>query len=627
MANEFIIKNGYFSQGSSNITGSLNVTAGITGSLFGTASNATGLSALNQNVTITGSLTVTQDITGSGLLITGSTTTDLVRITQTGTGNAFVVEDSTNPDSTPFVVSNAGNVGIGTTTPSAKFEIKSAAQNNLGGLLFSASGSTNYRALIYESSNNAGVIELYSGASLTTRLFGNGFSYFNGGNVGIGTTSPNAKLDINGNTLITGSLTVTNDLIVLGSASVQYITSSQLNINDNIISVNTITPAVRFGGLAVIDSGSSPIQSGSLLFDSQNNQWIFVHQSAPGAAVTSSMLLMGPQTFNNIGNETALTANRVPKSSGADLGEHLTDSNIEDTGTLVNINSTTYITGGLITYFDDTGTNPGLYTPVLDTVNSSLYTYEGASFSRLSIEYGATRALYDLQGPGQQISLNWGNRNLVNTNGTNVLNWNNGITISGSTLITGSLGITGSLQVQAYDASIASLYPQIDSVAKTINVPNTDVQYYASVDWGNQQLNTYDVTFANTVVTVDWSNRILNTAGSPFGITKPSVDWGNRYLRYSNTTVATPPISINWGAGTLNDISGSPALRWNTPGTLTVTGSLSITGSLSVTSVGNNTGSFVTINGNNTLNSRTAAQVRVDINYYGLTYAMQNGYY
>jgi hypothetical protein len=38
MANEFIIKNGFFSQGSSNITGSLSVSAGITGSLFGTAS-------------------------------------------------------------------------------------------------------------------------------------------------------------------------------------------------------------------------------------------------------------------------------------------------------------------------------------------------------------------------------------------------------------------------------------------------------------------------------------------------------------------------------------------------------------------------------------------------------------
>ena len=41
MANEFIIKNGYFSQGNSNITGSLTVTGGVTASLQGTASWAT----------------------------------------------------------------------------------------------------------------------------------------------------------------------------------------------------------------------------------------------------------------------------------------------------------------------------------------------------------------------------------------------------------------------------------------------------------------------------------------------------------------------------------------------------------------------------------------------------------
>lgn len=40
MANEFIIKNGYRSQGNSEITGSLSVTTGITGSLFGTATSA-----------------------------------------------------------------------------------------------------------------------------------------------------------------------------------------------------------------------------------------------------------------------------------------------------------------------------------------------------------------------------------------------------------------------------------------------------------------------------------------------------------------------------------------------------------------------------------------------------------
>jgi hypothetical protein len=40
MPNEFKIKNGFFSEGSSNVTGSLNVSAGITGSLQGTASFA-----------------------------------------------------------------------------------------------------------------------------------------------------------------------------------------------------------------------------------------------------------------------------------------------------------------------------------------------------------------------------------------------------------------------------------------------------------------------------------------------------------------------------------------------------------------------------------------------------------
>ena len=40
MANEFKIKNGYLSEGNSQITGSLNVSGGITGSLFGTSSYA-----------------------------------------------------------------------------------------------------------------------------------------------------------------------------------------------------------------------------------------------------------------------------------------------------------------------------------------------------------------------------------------------------------------------------------------------------------------------------------------------------------------------------------------------------------------------------------------------------------
>ena len=143
-----------------------------------------------------------------------------------------------------------------------------------------------------------------------------------------------------GDQTITGSLFVSQNLIIAGSSSIQHISSSVLNIADNIITVNAVNPSVRFGGLAVIDSGSSPQVSGSMLFDSVNNQWVFVHQNQ--ASVTSSVLLMGPETYNDLGNETYITANRLVKSTGI---EHLTNSNISDDGTTVTILSNTVING------------------------------------------------------------------------------------------------------------------------------------------------------------------------------------------------------------------------------------------------------------------------------------------
>lgn len=52
-------------------------------------------------------------------VISGSSTSAMLRVTQTGTGNALVVEDETNPDGTPFVVNADGRVGIGTSSPAS----------------------------------------------------------------------------------------------------------------------------------------------------------------------------------------------------------------------------------------------------------------------------------------------------------------------------------------------------------------------------------------------------------------------------------------------------------------------------------------------------------------------------
>ena len=131
---------------------------------------------------------------------------------------------------------------------------------------------------------------------------------------------------------ITGSLFISQNLVVQGSSSISFISQSTLNIGTNVITVNTLTPGTRFGGLSVIDSGSSPQRSGSLFFDSTNDQWIFIHQNQ--TTPTSSILIMGPQTYNNIGNETTLTTNVIPKSTNA---EHIGDSQISDNGVTVSI--------------------------------------------------------------------------------------------------------------------------------------------------------------------------------------------------------------------------------------------------------------------------------------------------
>jgi hypothetical protein len=142
------------------------------------------------------------------------------------------------------------------------------------------------------------------------------------------------------NQTISGSLTVTQDFVVLGSSSIQHISSSTLDIGTNLITVAVNQPSVRFGGIAVIDSGSAG-QSGSFLYDALQDEFIFVHRGN-GTNVTSSHFVLGPETYDDLGNETYLTNNRVPKGSGK---EHLNDSNITDTGTLITLGSNSVVNG------------------------------------------------------------------------------------------------------------------------------------------------------------------------------------------------------------------------------------------------------------------------------------------
>jgi hypothetical protein len=140
--------------------------------------------------------------------------------------------------------------------------------------------------------------------------------------------------------------TITGDLTVQGTASInviQYVSQSSLNIGTNIITVNTTSPSVRFGGLAVQDSGSAGTgRTGSLLWDSQNDVWIYSNPS--GSAYDSAMVMMGPTNASGLGNEVGITTNRLSKGGGS---HHITSSQISDDGTTVSIPGKLVVTGSI----------------------------------------------------------------------------------------------------------------------------------------------------------------------------------------------------------------------------------------------------------------------------------------
>ena len=118
--------------------------------------------------------------------------------------------------STTFLyVSNSGNFGFGTTTPNALAHIHEVS-NGLTNLLLEETGATNAAQILFknttrtweiggDSSPDGFYIHLQNGAQ--DYLFINP-----NGNIGIGKTTPTARLDVSGSVLITGSLSVSGSV-------------------------------------------------------------------------------------------------------------------------------------------------------------------------------------------------------------------------------------------------------------------------------------------------------------------------------------------------------------------------------------------------------------------------------
>ena len=173
-----------------------------------------------------GDLTI-QTVLTSSALVFGTNSTERARISSDGTfrvkgagtaGSTDAVQLSGSAPASSLIFNSSGNVGVGTASPSAKLELYSSADANFGQKIYhgSAALATNRfpqlefsQTPVAQSYENRVILRQQNSPSFgnypclalitnsasageVTRMFLDGFS----GNVGIGTTSPNANLAI-----------------------------------------------------------------------------------------------------------------------------------------------------------------------------------------------------------------------------------------------------------------------------------------------------------------------------------------------------------------------------------------------------------------------------------------------
>jgi hypothetical protein len=123
-----------------------------------------------------------------------------------------------------LTISSTGNVGIGTASPTnGKLVVKSGESNSTGIVL--ERGSNTQKLVNIYSETADGKIAIASGANTKIFLNSVGDSYFTGGNVGIGTATPAALLDVR------STMRVSGDGINFGSSANDVTLSSIVYTN------------------------------------------------------------------------------------------------------------------------------------------------------------------------------------------------------------------------------------------------------------------------------------------------------------------------------------------------------------------------------------------------------------
>jgi cytoskeletal protein CcmA (bactofilin family) len=229
-----LLSNTHQFTGSVTITGSLNVTgAGITGSLFGTSSWA-----VSASQALTASYIL--NAVSASFASTASFVQNAVSASFASTASFVQNAVSASFSSTASFVRNAVSASFAAT---ASYITASGVFGPFGSNSVISASHAVTSAFAANSSGVSGGAANYITMWTSATALSSSAIYQSIGNIGIGTIIPNAKLDVNGNTIITGSLTVAPS----NNIELQVQTTG-VKIGNVITDTHTITGSVNVSG-------------------------------------------------------------------------------------------------------------------------------------------------------------------------------------------------------------------------------------------------------------------------------------------------------------------------------------------------------------------------------------------
>ena len=220
-------------------------------------------------------------------------------------------------------VNSSGNVGIGTTGPTQKLHISDSVVGGTSLILQNTdTGGNAWRIISHGSGNTGGAGHLSFWNGTTGSIF-----LKSDGNVGIGTTIPGKKLDVQGEINTSGGLCIANDCKTnwsqisnasgwTDSGAIVYLTDSTDEIGVGTASVDTSYKITTSGGGIKAESGSQPAG----YFDSSTGYGLIVNSGNVGIGTTGPATNLDVRGSGGSSWKPILTSKKLSANGGVELG-------------------------------------------------------------------------------------------------------------------------------------------------------------------------------------------------------------------------------------------------------------------------------------------------------------------